>query len=319
MPNYTLLTELIEDSPLAPLQQFTTQKFFDELKHGDLSKWLAIIDSLPSITPSSLDLKSGVKIGSSEDCSSSEMKLITEAMRSLIPWRKGPFTLFDLVIDTEWHSDWKWQRLVDQICPLAGRTVLDVGCGNGYHCLRMAGENAKLVVGIDPHLPYVMQFLALQKFFPSVPAFVLPVTLQQLPTELRAFDTVFSMGVLYHRRSPLDHLLELKNCLRTDGELVLETLVVEGTEGYSLTPNSRYARMSNVWFIPSCLTVKNWLARCGYKNIHLVNVCVTSIEEQHKTHWMPFDSLIDGLNPDDHSTTIEGHPAPKRAIFTSCI
>jgi len=319
MQSYDLLAELIDDSPLAALRQFSTQKFFNGLKHGDLPKWQAILDSLPNITPGSIDLRSGVKIGSREDCSDKEMELITKAIRSLIPWRKGPFTLFDLIIDSEWQSDWKWQRMADQIRPLAGRTILDVGSGNGYHCLRMAGVNAKLVVGIDPHLPYVMQFLALQKYLPTIPAFVLPITLQQLPSPFRAFDTVFSMGVLYHRRSPLDHLLELKSCLHAEGELVLETLIVEGMEGYCLTPKSRYARMSNVWFIPSCLTVENWLARCGYKKIRLVDVSVTSIEEQHKTRWMPFDSLIDGLNPDDHSTTIEGLPAPKRAIFTASI
>ena len=56
------------------------------------------------------------------------------------------------------------------------------------------------------------------------------------------------MGVLYHRRSPIDHLLELKGCLQTGGELVLETLVIDGGLGEVLVPENRYAKMRNVWF-----------------------------------------------------------------------
>ncbi|PMC22346.1 tRNA 5-methoxyuridine(34)/uridine 5-oxyacetic acid(34) synthase CmoB, partial [Klebsiella aerogenes] len=44
------------------------------------------------------------------------------------------------------------------------------------------------------------------------------------------------MGVLYHRRSPLDHLWQLKDQLAPGGELVLETLVIEGDENTVLVP-----------------------------------------------------------------------------------
>ena len=79
------------------------------------------------------------------------------------------------------------------------------------------------------------------------------------------FDTVFSMGVLYHRRSPFHHLAELKNCLKPDGELVLETLVIDGKRGEVLVPERRYSKMHNVWFLPSCLTLESWLKRSGLK------------------------------------------------------
>lgn len=64
------------------------------------------------------------------------------------------------------------------------------------------------------------------------------------------------MGVLYHRRSPLEHLWQLKDQLVQDGELVLETLVVEGDENTVLVPGDRYAQMRNVYFIPSALALK---------------------------------------------------------------
>jgi hypothetical protein len=76
------------------------------------------------------------------------------------------------------------------------------------------------------------------------------------------------MGVLYHRRSPLEHLWQLKDQLVSGGELVLETLVIEGDENAVLVPGDRYAQMRNVYFIPSALALKNWLevrfCRCAY-------------------------------------------------------
>ena len=197
---------------------------------------------------SALDLVNGVNIGSTDDVSAADLESLKQVLQEFIPWRKGPFRLFGLDIDTEWRSDMKWDRISQELGHLEGKTVLDVGCGSGYHCLRLAGAGAKQVVGIDPHLPYVMQSWLIGKYLPKVPSHVLPIGLEKLPANLFAFDTVLSMGVLYHRKSPIEHLIELGSTLKRGGQLVLETLYVEGELGYSLTPSGRYARMSNVWF-----------------------------------------------------------------------
>ncbi len=315
--SYRHLRELIEGTPLEPLLTFSTDEWFDSRNNGDLPRWRRAVNGMPAVQPGRIDLLSGVSIGAAEDCSPAELTAMQDCLRLLMPWRKGPFELFGLRIDTEWRSDWKWGRLRGQISPLAGRTILDVGCGSGYHCFRMAGEGARLAVGVDPQLAYAMQFRAVKRYVPDVPVYVLPATLEQLPDETHSFDSVFSMGVLYHRRSPIDHLLQLQGCLKPKGELILETLIVDGPEGYALTPKDRYSRMPNVWFIPSCATTVNWLQRCGYTNIRVIDVSVTSIAEQRTTDWMRFQSLIDSLEPTDHSLTVEGLPAPKRAIFVA--
>jgi tRNA (mo5U34)-methyltransferase len=136
---------------------------------------------------------------------------------------------------------------------------------------------------------------------------------------MQAFDTVFSMGILYHRRSPFDHLQALKDLLKPDGELVLETLVIDGEEGQTLVPEGRYAKMGNVWFIPSPSTLLQWLKKIGFKTAKLVDVNQTSIEEQRSTDWMRFHSLEQFLDPDDLNRTIEGYPAPKRAIIIATV
>ncbi len=283
--------------------------------HGDLAGWLEALSSLPRIEACSVDLKSRVRIGEATQCTDQVRDQLRQALMQLQPWRKGPYELFGLTIDTEWRSDWKWDRLQAHIKPLVGKKILDVGCGNGYHCWRMAGEGAELVLGIDPHLLFVVQYWSVRHFLPAPPVHVLPMALESLPARLEAFDTVFSMGVLYHRRSPMDHLLRLRDCLRPGGELVLETIVIEGPEGMTLVPGGRYSRMPNVWFLPSCDTLETWLHKCGYTNVRLVDKSVTTVHEQRSTPWMTFDSLSKALDPENPARTIEGYPAPIRAVM----
>jgi tRNA (mo5U34)-methyltransferase len=297
------------------LAQLIDNKLRLEGGHGNMSAWQSCLDALPEVQPSDIDLQQQVKIGKASDIDGVDKTRFIELLKEFHPWRKGPYSLFDINIDTEWHSDWKWDRVSPHISSLEGRRVLDVGGGNGYHGWRMLGDGAEFVLGIDPTIIFVMQYQIMRKYIGDVNHYVVPVGIEDLPANLNCFDTVFSMGVLYHRRSPLDHLLELKACLKPGGELVVETLVVDGELGYSLMPEGRYAKMRNVWFLPSVDTMLLWLARCGFKNARCVDVNVTSVDEQRVTDWMTFESLEDFLDPDDQSNTIEGHPAPKRAVF----
>ena len=289
----------------------------DPGRHGKWAEWLKQIDNLPSIRPTGrlLDIDA-VTIGSPDDLTENQLSSLEQQLLGLSPWRKGPFDLFGIYIDSEWRSNWKWWRLEPHITPLQGRTVLDVGCGNGYYAWRMLGCNAKLVIGIEPLPLHVAQFFFTKKLAGGdLPVHVLPLRLEDLPPGLRLFDTVFSMGVLYHRRSPIDHLMELKECLVPGGELVLETLAIEGKLGEVLVPENRYAQMRNVWFIPTPSTLLAWLARCGFQNIRLVDLTATTVDEQRRTPWMTSQSLHDFLDPNNPNLTKEGLPAPKRGIF----
>ena len=246
-----------------------------------------------------------------------DQETVKQALQGLIPWRKGPFAFFGVPVETEWRSDWKWQRVAPHLSPLAGRRILDVGCGSGYHCWRMAAAGASAVVGIDPTILFLVQYLAVRRFAPELPVWFLPLRMEELPAEGGQFDTVFSMGVLYHRRSPLDHLLELKGALCAGGELVLETLVVEGDERTVLMPEDRYAVMRNVFFLPSVAMLTRWLERCGFVDVRCVDESNTTVQEQRSTDWMRFQSLPDFLDPDDHRLTREGYPAPRRAVLVA--
>ncbi|NQZ70832.1 MAG: tRNA 5-methoxyuridine(34)/uridine 5-oxyacetic acid(34) synthase CmoB [Lentisphaeria bacterium] len=321
MINYDKFYESISDTFMRPwletIPDIVAKKLYRD-KHGNFDKWLKLIDDLPDVEISKLDLTGGtLVIGDSSDLTDSQKEQFTEVLKELMPWRKGPFEFFGINVDTEWRSDLKWQRLSHYIQPLKDRVVLDVGCSNGYYCWRMAVEGAAKVVGIDPYILYVMQYHLINKYLKQDPVTVLPLAIEDLP-ESGQFDTVFSMGVLYHQRSPFDHFLKLKKFLRPGGELVLETLIIEGDEmDRVLVPEGRYAMMRNVWCIPTVNTLIHWLKKTGFTNMTVVDVTATTSEEQRRTEWMDFQSFESFLDPDDSSKTIEGYPAPIRAVITA--
>ena len=283
-------------------------------KHGEFDKWCRLLAKLPSTTPSNIELDEKVAVGSLADVDVYTQKKISGLLQQFMPWRKGPFYVHDIHVDTEWRSDWKWDRVYPHITPLKNRTVLDVGCGSGYHMWRMLGQGASRVIGIDPTQLFFIQFQAIKHFIPRNDIHFLPLGIEEMQP-LNAFDTVFSMGVLYHRKDPIQFLNQLKHQLRKGGELVLETLVVDGDEQTVLMAGERYAQMRNAWFLPSTKALAVWLERVGFENIRVVDVNHTTLDEQRSTPWMDSQSLKDFLDPEDITRTIEGYPAPQRAVL----
>lgn len=312
---------MIADLILNPLKPHVSPAHFERLTqlmaehfkaHGNDIGWDSALAKIPDLNDTKTDLSSDT-ISVLADTS---LDPLQSSLEALMPWRKGPWHLLGTDIDTEWRSDWKWQRLSPHITSLAGRDVLDIGCGNGYHLFRMLGAGAHLALGVDPTRLFLYQFELVKKLMAPNNAYLLPLRSEQLPA-FGCFDSVFSMGVLYHRRAPLDHINELTSFLRPGGELVLETLVVPGGASTVLVPVDRYAKMANVWFLPSTLALEGWLKKLGLINVRTVDVCLTTTEEQRKTAWMQYQSLADFLDPNNADLTIEGYPAPKRVIIVA--
>lgn len=266
-------------------------------QHGDFTSWQQTLQALPDAREDSVAL--------------------TKLLRQLAPWRKGPFELSGVNIDAEWRSNLKWARIENVIEALDDRAVLDVGSGNGYYAVQMRRAGATTVIGIDPTLLYVMQFLAVNIFEQVSDVFVLPLRLHEIPLPAKKFDTAFSMGVLYHQRAPIDHLRQLRQTLKSGGQLVLETIYLPGEQAQSSTPEDRYARMRNVWHLPTVPELLTWLKRTGYEDLAIIDRSVTSVDEQRSTTWMTFESLLEALDPDNSSLTIEGWPAPRRVVVTA--
>ena len=290
----------------------------DRKRHGDLPAWEKAVAKLPALPDERHTALDQDTVSVEVTLTEPQTRQCHNLLKKLAPWRKGPYALGGIQIDTEWRSDWKWQRVAPHLSPLTGRRVLDVGGGSGYHAWRMAGAGAAFVLVIDPSPRFFYQFQAVRHFVGDGDegrTHFLPVGIEDVPEKLEAFDSVFSMGVLYHRPSPLEHLHQLKDALRPGGELVLETLVVEGDVTTVFMPGERYAAMPNVYFLPSSAALAHWLERCGFDNVRVVDEAETRLEEQRTTEWMSFQSLADFLDPEDRRRTIEGYPAPRRAVL----
>lgn len=311
------ITALKLDRFRTELEQLVMEKrdFLDHAK-GNFLKFKNVLEKIPAHRPSRTVLSTqAVTIGQRTDLTVEARESLRQDLMNLCPWRKGPFDVFGISIDSEWQSWMKWDRLEQQISPLEGRKILDIGSSNGYYMFRMAGHNPLMVLGIEPQSSFYFQYLAIQKFLSLDNVYCLPVTHDRLPELAQYFDTVFCMGILYHRKSPVEMLEKVYGSLRTGGELVLENLVLDSHENRCLFPSDRYAKMRNVFFIPDLLAMESWLLRAGFKNVRCVDVTRTNFEEQRKTEWIQTQTLQDFLDPENPEKTVEGYPAPVRAVF----
>ncbi|MGM0444238.1 MAG: tRNA 5-methoxyuridine(34)/uridine 5-oxyacetic acid(34) synthase CmoB [Fibrobacterota bacterium] len=292
-----------------PLQK-SLNNFFDTSRHGDRAKQLRILHALKEFPAQAWHEAGNAVCAGAHSARHDELKGLLMGLR---PWRKGPWNFCGLPVESEWDSSLKWARCAD-VLDLKDRRVLDIGSGNGYYCQRMLAAGARCAVGIDPGSIAVLQHMAFRLLSgDQPPAWVLPLKVEDLPGQLPFFDTVFSMGVLYHRRSPVDHLRHIKGLLKPGGEAVIETIVVDESWGEVLIPEDRYACMPNVWFIPSVSLLHKWLRRLRFTDIETLDVSPTDTREQRRTEWIHSQSLEDFLTS-DRRRTLEGYPPPRRAL-----
>lgn len=284
--------------------------------NGKTAEEVAALECLLQHQPQTIQLSDALlKFGEREELDDHSRAVLRQHLKNLSPWRKGPFSVFGITIDAEWRGNLKWDRVAPILGPLEGKTVLDVGCGNGYYALRMFEAGADFVLGIDGNPLCTSQFLPFGCWL-SKAVWVLPARLEAMP-EKAGFDQVLAMGTLAHQRNPLKHLSQLAAKLAKGGRLLIETLIIDDLYGHSLIPQTRYANMRNIWVLPSAKKLEQWLEASGFTQIEFLSSIQTDPEEQRSTEWMNFYSLTEALNPKNPNLTVEGYPAPLRAIFTA--
>ena len=254
-----------------------------------------------------------VKIDSKTPLSEEIRSTIEETAKKMMPWRKGPFALFDIYIDTEWQSFLKY-NLLEPYFDLKGKRVADVGCNNGYYMFRMLSESPASIVGFDPSALYKTQFDFINHFIKSEIKYEL-LGVEHLPFYEQKFDTVFCLGVLYHRPDPVGTLKALAKGMEKGAELFLDTFMIDGDADICLTPEKTYSKIPNIYFVPTVKALKNWCVRAGFIDIEVLEITITTEDEQRSTPWIEGESLGSFLDPHDASKTIEGYPAPKRVYI----
>ena len=238
---------------------------------------------------------------------------IKEAAVLMKPWRKGPFQLNDLFIDSEWQSQIKYNLLQPHF-DLKDKIVGDIGCNNGYYLFRMLGQGPKKLIGFDPSAIYYSQFQFINHFIKSDIVYEM-LGVEHVEFYEHTFDTLFCLGVLYHRSDPVAMLKSLFKGLNKGGELILDTFMIEGEGEMCLTPKDRYSKIPNIYFVPTVNALKNWCHRAGFETVEVLETMKTESNEQRKTEWIDTQSLEDFLDPHDNTKTVEGYPAPKRVYI----
>jgi len=238
---------------------------------------------------------------------------IKETALLMKPWRKGPFQINELFIDSEWQSQIKY-NLLEPYFNLKDKIVGDIGCNNGYYLFRMLTHKPKKLIGFDPSAIYYSQFQYLNHFIQSDIVYEL-LGVEHVEFYEHKFDTLFCLGVLYHRSDPVAMLKSLFKGLNRGGELILDTFMIDGEEEICLTPKDRYSKIPNIYFVPTVPALINWCMRAGFESVEILETMVTDVEEQRKTEWIDTQSLEDFLDPNDKTKTVEGYPAPKRVYI----
>ncbi|XPV70319.1 MAG: tRNA 5-methoxyuridine(34)/uridine 5-oxyacetic acid(34) synthase CmoB [Halarcobacter sp.] len=260
-----------------------------------------------------IDYGDWFSIGEKKNLTKTEYDLIEETAKKLIPWRKGPFNIFGLEIDSEWQSNIKY-NLIRPHFNLKDKVVADIGCNNGYYMFRMLEDKPKRIVGFDPSALTLHQFEFINHFVKSNIVYEM-LGVEHLEYYNHSFDFIFMLGVLYHRPDPVGTLKSLAKGLNSKGEILIDTFMIDGEDEICLTPNKRYSKIPNIYFIPTISALKNWLSRAGFENIEVIATTTTTSEEQRKTKWSFDQSLEDFLDPNDKTKTVEGYPAPKRVYM----
>ncbi|HEG6074770.1 TPA: tRNA 5-methoxyuridine(34)/uridine 5-oxyacetic acid(34) synthase CmoB [Campylobacter jejuni] len=234
--------------------------------------------------------------------------------KELKPWRKGPFKIDDLFIDTEWQSFIKFNILKPFMNEISQKCVADIGCNNGYYMFKMLEFNPAKLIGFDPSIKYRLQFELINALAKTPIKYEL-LGVEDLPNYGLKFDVIFCLGVIYHRSDPIKMLKDLKAGLNKNGVVFLDTMYIEDEREIALVPNKTYSKIPNIYFVPSINALKNWCERAGFKEFEVLATKKTDENEQRKTEWIDSFSLENFLDPKDKNLTIEGYEAPKRVYI----
>jgi tRNA (mo5U34)-methyltransferase len=274
-------------------------------------KW-EMIKNLPRLDDIEVTLGDTIHI-KSNSISKEQKSYIDSVALSLLPWRKGPFNLFNTYIDSEWRSYIKY-NIIKEHLDIEGKIVGDIGCNNGYYLFRMLEKNPKKLIGFDPFALYFCQFKFIDHFINSKIKYEL-LGVEHIEFYDIKFDFLLCLGVLYHRQDPIGALKSLYRGLNSNGTLILDTFMIDGEDEVCLTPKNRYSKIPNIYFIPTVNALKNWCYRAGFSNFEVIDISLTTINEQRKTKWIDTESLNDFLDSTNPTKTIEGYPAPKRVYI----
>ena len=235
---------------------------------------------------------------------------------ALKPWKKGPYKIGELYIDSEWRSDLKWERLKSHLSHVKNKTICDVGAANGYFMFALSEFFPRYVLGLEPYERFRKQFDLLQSFYQKDRLFMSSLGVEHLTYMPKSFDIVLCLGILYHRTDPIQTLRDIHGSLKKGGEVFIDTHLEMAPGDYALFPKKKYLGASASWWIPSEEVLISWLERSGFTSVEMIHKSKLSFKEQRATEWAEIRSLREFVHTrEGREKTIEGYTLPSRAYF----
>src|SRR5687768_15701603 len=147
------------------------------------------------------------------------MKLAEWVLGLLSSGPSGGTEPYSVLFDSE-----KAVGVVNRVFPgftssLPGKTVLDLGCGEGHQCAAFALLGARHVVGIDPTPAQNRTAAALIEKLQLTGRVTICPRLEDAP--LSRFDIVFSQDSMEHFTDPGGALAQMKGALEPRGRIFL--------------------------------------------------------------------------------------------------
>jgi tRNA (mo5U34)-methyltransferase len=140
---------------------------------------------------------------------------------------------------------------------MSGLRALDIGCSDGYFTFEMERRGAS-VLAMDFVPETYTGFATARGILGSDAGYVMDNVYNLSSDKHGMFDVVLFMGVLYHLRKPLAALDAIRSVMRTGGQLLVGTMMIDE---YFLLPDGRVTTLAEV--NPLLLNVPLWQAYPG--------------------------------------------------------
>lgn len=176
---------------------------------------------------------------------------------------------------------------------LSGKTVLDIGCSDGFFSFECEKRGASRVLAVDDfssvYIDSPAGFQVAHEILGSKVEYLEADLFSLNSEEIGQFDLVLFLGVLYHLKHPLLALERIANLCK--GQLIVETLISKHPKGllsrlYSLVTgfepsrswmefyeNDQINKDPTTWWAPTISCVESMLRAvgfCGVKTLSTV-------------------------------------------------
>lgn len=174
-------------------------------------------------------------------------------------WNVHRQTQLDSISETNESEEAFKKKTGFNVDDLKGKRVLDVGCGTGRF-MEVVENYGSCIVGIDLSFSVEAAFKNLG-FKENV--HIIQADIFDLPFKEKAFDYIFSIGVLHHTPNTKEAFKCLPKFLKGGGEIAIW---VYSNEGF---PMKLYNKVSGAYRFFTTKMPKRWLYRFAYISLPL--------------------------------------------------